>query len=63
MRGLNDLNREHDEKFAELNVIAHTICENTCRQINTQSEYVQSEMPYKTQYILEQVVKLLQERI
>lgn len=56
-------------KYPELYKIALTIADDTCREINKQTEdfggfaAVESEMPYKAQWVLEEAIKILQERV
>lgn len=39
------------------------IVDNTCKNINKLSSKVESKMPYKSQYVLEEVIKKLKERV
>ncbi len=50
-------------EYPELYKIAQTIADNTCREINKQTKNVESKMPYKAQWVLEETIKILQERV
>lgn len=50
-------------KYPELEKVAMKIANETAKMINKETEHVKSEMPYKAQYVLEEVVKILQDRI
>jgi hypothetical protein len=56
-------------KYPKLYKIALKIADDTCREINKQTEdfgdfaAVESEMPYKAQWVLEEAIKILQERV
>lgn len=49
--------------YPELEDVAQYLSDELCKRINHISHYVQSEMPYKAGYILETVIKNLQERV
>jgi len=49
--------------YPELTSIAKEISKETCIQINTKVKDVESEMPYKAQYVLEELIKLLEEKV
>jgi hypothetical protein len=50
-------------KYPKLYKIALKIADDTCREINKQTAAVESEMPYKAQWVLEEAIKILQERV
>ena len=50
-------------KYPELRKIAWQIARDTATRINKESQTVESEMPYKAQWILEEVVDVLKEAI
>ena len=52
-----------DEKYPELDKIATDITQTTVTLCNLLTAQVKSEMPYKAQYVLEEVIKKLQERV
>jgi hypothetical protein len=52
-----------NEQYPELADAAETIASMTAAAINVLSLRTESEMPYKTQAILERVISLLQERV
>jgi len=47
-------------KYPELDTIAKKIADDTARTINKAVKEVESEMPYKTQYVLEEAIKILE---
>jgi hypothetical protein len=51
------------EKYPELRKIADRIAEKTAVMINTETQKVSSKMPYKAQWVLEEVIKDLEERV
>jgi hypothetical protein len=51
------------EKYPELSRLAEAIANDTCRAINERAPKVESEMPYKTQCVLEMVIEILQARV
>jgi hypothetical protein len=50
-------------KYPELDEIAKRITDNTCHEINRQVKDVKSEMPYRAQYVLEEVIRELESRV
>ena len=55
-----DFVREQEAKYPELKRIARGIAMETCKDINAQTKNVVSEMPYKAQFVLEEVIKILE---
>lgn len=51
------------KKYPELDSIAIDIANTACRKINTATQNVESVMPYKSQYVLEEVIKILESRV
>lgn len=51
------------KKYPELDRLAKDVADDTLRAINTKTGNVKSEMPYKSQYVLEEVIKILQDRV
>jgi len=51
------------EKYPELRKIADKIADETAEKINKEVKDVNSKMPYKAQWVLEEVVRDLEERI
>lgn len=49
--------------YPELDEAATQIAEDVAREINSMASSIESEMPYKTQYILEEVIKDLEQRV
>lgn len=50
-------------QYPEFEHATEAISQNACRLINEYAKNIQSEMPYKAQYLLEEVIKNLQERV
>jgi hypothetical protein len=51
-------------KYPLLDAEAKRIASDTCKAINLASQNTQDEgMPYKAQYILEEVIKILKEKV
>jgi hypothetical protein len=51
-------------KYPLLNAEAKRIAQDTCKAINATSKTIEDEgMPYKAQYILEEVIKILKEQV
>jgi len=46
--------------YPELDNLARKIADDTARSINKAVKEVESEMPYKTQYVLEEAIKILE---
>lgn len=51
------------KKYPELDKIAKDIAKKTGDMINASVRNVKSEMPYKAQYVLEEVVNILKDAI
>jgi hypothetical protein len=51
------------KKYPELDKIADEIVRNTATEINMKTSDVESEMPYKAQYVLEMVIQQLTELV
>jgi hypothetical protein len=49
--------------YPELDKIADEIVKTTAISINTKTRMVESEMPYKAQYVLEMVIQKLQQKV
>jgi hypothetical protein len=54
---------QEEEKYPELRKIAWQIARDTATRISKEANEVESEMPYKAQWILEEVVDVLKEAI
>ena len=50
-------------KYPELNKIAREIADHTCQEINKRMKDINSEMPYRKQYVLEEVIKILRSKV
>lgn len=50
-------------KYPELDEIAMKVADAACAEINLRVAHVQSAMPYKAQYALEKVIRILQGRV
>ncbi len=57
------INENHTEKYSELKDISTKLANEVLGKINIAAENVNSEMPYKSQYILEELIKILQESV
>ncbi len=51
------------EKYPELDALADKLAYDTAMKINKSVEGVKSKMPYKAQYVLEQLIKMLQAKV
>jgi hypothetical protein len=51
------------EKYPELDAIADKLAYDTAMKINKAVENVKSKMPYKSQYVLEELIKMLQAKV
>ena len=47
-------------KYPELDTIADRMCDEVCEQINAAVADVKSEMPYRAQYVLEELIRRLE---
>lgn len=54
---------EGSGKYPELDKIAKKLAEEVAVKINESIEGVDSKMPYKAQYVLEEIIKDLQARV
>ena len=54
---------DDDEKYPELRKIADKIADETADKINSSVENVKSKMPYKAQWVLEEVIRDLEKRV
>ncbi len=54
---------EGSGKYPELDKIAAKLADDTAKAINAAIKDVESKMPYKAQYVLEEVIKDLKERV
>lgn len=52
-----------EEKYPELEEVADKIVQETVKSINRQAGVVDVKMPYRCQFVLEQVIKKLQELV
>jgi hypothetical protein len=50
-------------KYPEFENAVDIVTNNTCQLISDFAKSIKSEMPYKYQYLLEEVIKKLQERV
>lgn len=50
-------------RFPELDKIAKKLSTDFLKVIYKETKDVESEMPYKSQYVLEEVIKYLEERV
>jgi len=52
-----------NSKFPELDKVAAKIATNIGKIINKETKSIKSEMPYKAQYVLEEVIEHLKESV
>lgn len=50
-------------KYPELDIIVNELVDETCYTINKKTLYIDSKMPYRAQYVLEELIKKLQDRV
>lgn len=50
-------------QYPELYEVAMRLANEVCRKINLEARSVESAMPYKAQFILEEMIKILEERV
>ena len=51
------------KNYPELRVIVDKLADSVTKQINEAIKHVKSEMPYKSQWVLEELIKELQDRV
>lgn len=51
---------KQEARYPELRKLARDIAQETCQTINARTKDVVSEMPYKAQFVLEEVIKILE---
>ncbi len=51
------------ERYPEFKKLVATMSANICKKINAESKKIKSEMPYKAQFLLEEIIKDLQDRV
>lgn len=52
-----------NSEYPELNEIAEKVTDIICFMINRFTQGVESAMPYRAQYVLEETIKLLKKRV
>lgn len=50
-------------RYPELEELAMTIAKDVCKRINKDAPKIESKMPYRQQYVLEELLKILQEAV
>ena len=50
-------------KYPELDIVVNELANEACYMINKKVYTVESSMPYKAQYVLEELIKKLQEAV
>lgn len=55
--------RNWKTRYPELKTIAESIADATIKAINAAVQRVESEMPYKAQWVLEETIKILESRV
>jgi hypothetical protein len=51
------------KKYPELHEVAARLADEICAKINAEAKRVESAMPYKAQFILEEMIVILQDRV
>jgi hypothetical protein len=51
------------ERYPEFTKLVQQIANETCKKINWEAHKIESEMPYKAQFVLEEVIQELQKRV
>jgi hypothetical protein len=51
------------KRYPELVAIARTLTKKICEEINIQSSRAKSDMPYKAQFVLEELIKNLEKLV
>jgi hypothetical protein len=51
------------DRYPELAYVARQISKDVIAKINTEADKVESKMPYKSQFILEELIKILEELV
>lgn len=64
LKKFDEINEDYrpptEKKYPELDKIVDALAKSVTDDINKQAEAVKSEMPYKAQYILEELIKKLE---
>lgn len=50
-------------KYPEFKELANDLADEVLRKINKEAKKIESEMPYKSQFVLEEVIKILEDRV
>jgi hypothetical protein len=51
------------ERYPEFKKLVNKLADEVCTQINEEAPKIESEMPYKQQFVLEEIVRILESRI
>lgn len=51
------------QRYPELAEVSMRLANEVCVKINAEARLVESAMPYKAQFILEEMIKILEERV
>ena len=51
------------KEYPELVAVAQKIAKETCIKINSRAVKVKSEMPYRQQFVLEELIKILESKV
>jgi hypothetical protein len=52
-----------EKKYPELDALAMKIAKAVCVSINTETSSIESKMPYKAQYVLEELIHILERSV
>ena len=51
------------DKYPEFKELANDLADEITKKINKEARKIESKMPYKSQFVLEEVIKILEERV
>ena len=51
------------ERYPEFKKVVGKLASQVCKEINKEAKNIESEMPYKAQFILEELIQNLQDRV
>ncbi len=56
-------NRTSLQKYPEFEGLVNKLASEVCSKINKEAVKIESTMPYKTQFVLEELIKVLESRV
>jgi len=51
------------EQYPEFKKLVNELADDVCRKINTKALKIESKMPYKAQFTLEELIRVLEDRV